>query len=380
MRAAAVAMVLIFGAAVILVFANTLNSLVLGGLIGGLAALLISIPISLFLFTILSRHHDQKLQAFQQEPVDISYADLDESSYAEVFETDFYELRDDEEYYDEPVNRRMPDVRALPAAGQSQASSNMAFNERTGRYPQGSRRPSQALSQSSGSGTSIQSTSDRRQQRRSAHEVNAMRSRFQTVALREARREAAQQIDDAEVIPTHSKAPYKRVPPKRSSQPLPEQSSRSRQARPASELPQQPAVNPNVSRQGRGIDTTSDLQYRTRRSMSPRESDSVTRTPQTDSLNMDEFNTEQLRGRNKRPETEPFRIRPQTGQIARNPQLGEQVRNPEMITGNLKTPMVRRAPYMYEDDPMREEFAQQIDGGPITRRSSLFEQTDDEEE
>ncbi len=380
MRAAAVAIVLIFGAAVILVFANTLNSLVLGGLIGGMAALLISIPISLFLFTILSRHHDQKLQAFQQELEEMGYADPDENGYAEVYETDFYVLRDNEKYYNEPVNHRMPDVRALPAAGQSQASVNMAFNERTGRYPQGSRRPSQILRQSSGRGTPLQDDSDRRQQRRSAYEVNAIRSRFQTAALRAARREAAQQFDDVEVIPTHSKAPYKRVPPGRSSQPLPEQPTRSRHARTSSELPQQQAANPNGSRRGRGIDTTSSLQYGTRRSMSSGESNSATRTPQTDSLSMDGLNTEQLRGHSQRPETESLRMRPQTGQIGRNPQLGEQVRNPDMITGNLKNPMVRRAPYMYEDDPMREEFAQQIDGGPITRRSSLFVQSENEEE
>jgi hypothetical protein len=207
-----------------------------------------------------------------------------------------------------------------------------------------------------------------------------MRSRFQTAALRAARREAAQQFDDVEVIPTHSKAPYKRVPPGRSSQRLPEQPTRSRQARPASEFPQQQASNPNGTRRGRGIDTTPGLQYGTRRTMSSGESNSVSRTPQTDSLSMDELNIEQLRGRYQRPETEPFRMRPQTGQIARNPQLGEQIRNPDMITGNLKNPMVRRAPYMYEDDPMREEFAQQIDGGPITRRSSLFVQSEDEEE
>lgn len=380
MRAAAVAMVLIFGAAVILVFANTLNSLVLGGLIGGLAALLISIPISLSLFTILSRHHDRKLQALQQELDEMSYADPDEDGYAEVYETDFYVLRGDEAYYNEPVNRRMPDVRALPPAGQSQASANMAFNERTGRYPQGSRRPSQAFPQSNGRGTPQQNNVDRSQQRRSAYEVNAMRSRFQTAALRAARREAAQQLDDVEVIPTHSKAPYKRVQPGRSSQPLSEQPTRSRQARPASELPQQRAANPNGSRRGRGIDTTSDLQYGTRRSMSSGEDSSVTRTPQTDSLNMGELNTEQLRGRYRRPETGAFYTRPQTDQIARNPQLGEQGRNPDVITGNLKNPLVRRAPYMYEDDPMREEFAQQIDGGPITRRSSLFVQSEDEEE
>jgi hypothetical protein len=378
MRAAAVAIVLIFGAAVILVFATTLNSLVLGGLIGGLAALLISIPISLFLFTILSRNHDQKLQALQQELEEMGYADPDEDGYAEVYETDFYVLREDEEYYNEPVNRRMPDVRALPAAGQSQASTHMAFNERTGRYPQDPRRPTQALPQSSEKGTPTQNVPDRRQQKRSAYEVNAMRSRFQTAALRAAMQEAAEQFDDAEVLPTYYKAAYKRVPPGRSSQSQHEQPTSSRQQRPAPELPQQQAGNPHSYRRRR--DTTSSLQYGTRATMSSGDSNSVTRTPQTDSLSMDELEAEQLRDLYQRLQTEPFRIRPQTGQITRNQQLGEQIRNPEMITGNLKNPMVRRAPYMYEDDPMREEFAQQIDGGPITRRSSLFVQNEDEEE
>jgi len=93
---------------------------------------------------------------------------------------------------------------------------------------------------------------------------------------------------------------------------------------------------------------------------------------------MGELNTEHLRGRY--PSTEPFRMRPQTGQITRNPQLGEQPGDPDMITGNLKNPLVRRAPYMYEDDPLREELAQQLDGGPIARRSSLFLPSEDEEE
>ncbi len=386
MRAAAVAIVLIFGSAVLLIFANTLNSWVLGGLIGGLAALLISIPISLSLFTFLSRRHDQRLQALQQELVEMDYADVDENGYAEAYETDFYVLHDDGEYYNEPVSRRMSDVRALPAAGQSQASAatNTAFNERTGRYPQGSRRPSQALpqSQSYEKGTPTQNlSSDRRQQRRSAHEVNAMRSRYQTAALRAARREAAQQFDDVEVLPTHSRAPYKRVPPGRSSQPLPEQPTRSRQPRTAPEWSQhQQAANQNGARPGRRVDATSGPQNMARRSISSRKSNAAQKTPSTDSLRIDELQIEQLRGRYPNPETEPFRVRPQTSQIARNPQLGEQLRNPDMITGNLKNPMVRRAPYMYEDDPLREELAQQLDGGPIARRSSLFLQSEDEEE
>ena len=61
MKAAAMALVLIVGAAVVLWFGNTLNSWVLGGLMGGLAALLLSIPISLTLFSFLSRRHGERL-------------------------------------------------------------------------------------------------------------------------------------------------------------------------------------------------------------------------------------------------------------------------------------------------------------------------------
>jgi hypothetical protein len=37
--------------------------------------------------------------------------------------------------------------------------------------------------------------------------------------------------------------------------------------------------------------------------------------------------------------------------------------------GDLKRSLVRRAPYMYEDDPLRKQLSRQVDG-PITRRSS----------
>jgi len=378
MRAAAVAIVFIFGAAVILVFANSLNSWVLGGLIGGLAALLISIPISVMLFTFLSRRHDLKLQTLHQELSEMGYVDLDESGYEEIYETDAYVLSD-EEYYNQAVNRRMADVRALPAAGQSQVSANREFNERTGRSTQSSRRPSQALPQGHGKGTPTQDlSSDRRQSRRSMHEVNAMRSRFQTAALRDARREA-QQFDDVEVIPTHTQAPNKRVSPGRTSQPLAGQPTRSRQARPAPELPQkQQVAHPNGSR--RTIDTTSGQQNGARRTVSSGELHTANRPPRTDSLHTDELQTDRPRVRSSYPETESLRWHPQTGQMARNPQLGEPLRNPDMMTGNLKTPLVRRAPYLYEDDPLREELAQQIDGGPIVRRSSRHLQSVDEDE
>ncbi len=347
MRAAAAALVLIIGAVVILIFANTLNSWVLGGLIGGLAALLISIPISLFLFTILARRHDEELQALQQELEEMALAGELEYEYADVYEADAYLLPDEEELYDKPGSRKLPDTRGLPAAGQSYASHQRSGNK-------GYRQPPQAR----GRGTPVyQHPHDRRQLTSSVHEVNAKRSRFQTAALRAARREAEQEFDDVEVVPTNS--PYKRVSPARPSQPLTEQPTRSGQPRPTRQLPPQ-------------------QQTGTRRSMPPGEAYSD-RTPRTDALSLRPGEPQTDRLRDPYLRTDPVRLPPQTGQILRTPQLGEQLRDPDVITGSLKNPLVRRAPYMYEDDPLREELAQQIDG-PIVRRSSRYLHFEQDEE
>jgi len=368
MRVAAAAIVFIVGAAVILVFANSLNSWVLGGLIGGLAALLISIPISVMLFTILSRRHDLKLQALHQELGEMGYVDLDENGYEEVYEAEAYVLSD-EEYYNQTVNRRLADVRALPAAGQSYASAYREMNERVGRSTQSSRRPSQALPQRRGKGTPTRELStEHRHVKRSMHEVNAMRSRFQTAALQAARREA-QQLDDVDVIPTHTQAPNKRVSQGRTSQSLGRQLGSSRQILPPSDLSRkQRTAHSNVSQSS--LDTTSDQQKSKRRTLSSGELSSTHRPPRTDSLHTDELQSDKFRNRSSYPETDNLRVQPQTGQMVRNPQLGQPQRNSDMMTGNLKTPLVRRAPYLYEDDPLRHELAQQIDEEPIVRRSS----------
>src|SRR6266851_1580357 len=145
MRAAAVALVLIIGAVVLLIFANTLNSWVLGGLIGGLAALLISIPISLFLFTILARRHDEELRALQEVlEEEMAAAGIEGRDYAEVYEANAYVLSNEENFYNDPRGRRLSGARSLPAAGQSQASVSAygTYNQRPGNYPPGSSRPS----------------------------------------------------------------------------------------------------------------------------------------------------------------------------------------------------------------------------------------------
>ena len=83
--------------------------------------------------------------------------------------------------------------------------------------------------------------------------------------------------------------------------------------------------------------------------------------------------------RDRYPQTGPIYPGPQTAQSTRDSRLIEQLRNPDMITGSLKNPIVRRAPYLYEDDSLREELAQQIER-PIRRRSSLFFPGEESEE
>ena len=49
------------------------------------------------------------------------------------------------------------------------------------------------------------------------------------------------------------------------------------------------------------------------------------------------------------------------------------------ITGSIKNPLVRRPPYMYEDDPLRQQLAQQVNP-PTVRRSSRYQEYEYEEE
>lgn len=112
MRVAAVALVLIVGAAVVLAFANTLNSWVLGGLLGGLAAILLSIPISLALFTLLARRHDAR-QSAEDESFVSEEEYLDEiDDQPVIYDADGYALPLDEEY-----GRPMLEPRRAPVSG-----------------------------------------------------------------------------------------------------------------------------------------------------------------------------------------------------------------------------------------------------------------------
>ncbi len=89
--------------------------------------------------------------------------------------------------------------------------------------------------------------------------------------------------------------------------------------------------------------------------------------------------TENLGNRNTNSLTGPMQQQQQAGQATRRPRVEAQPRNPDIVTGSLKNPMTRRAPYMYEDDPLRQQLARQLNP-PSVRRSSLAKQYEEYED
>lgn len=370
MKVAALALVLIVASAVVLIFANTLNSWVLGGLIGGLAALLISIPISLIIFSALARRQDERLYAQmlsqQQEEEDLAYYQEeqqeyydDEESYDEydeygrVYEAEAYYLPDDEDEYEVPRGRRQPEIRSLPAAGQSYASSSAraaakqrALNntQNTASF-QPSRRPTRELPFDRERDERSRESSTSRQNQQTGHQRTArtpyttrsLRSQQQAAARRAAQQEAAQGTSGSAQLST---GPVGRPATTRHLPPQSIQFNRSRL--------QEEGGRRRPSNGGNGR---------------PRE-----------------MQTDSIRDRSLYPTTGQIRSEPETGQITRNRQVDGQYSGDETTTGNLnlRNPVVRRAPYLYEDDPLREELSQQIDK-PITRRASRYLSFDEEQ-
>ncbi len=343
MKVTAVALVLIVGAAVVLWFGNMLNSWVLGGLIGGLAALLLSIPISLTIFSYFSHRHDERLRAEAQEEILAQVYEYEEDLVDE-YKNDRYMIEAPKAWNEEVSPQRRysrqlatPNYPPLPAAGQSHAhqSGNLPVQQRSVDYT--------PLSRQSPEVRRKEAAGRRLAANRGVYYPGSPTSSLRSQALHAAQQEAAEQRDGANLPATTSR----RMPAARPAQSLPEQPTRlSRQV---------PSRTTGRVQSQRAFDTTSP-QTNTRRSFTSGDTSSLRpREPQTDQLN-------------RRQSTGPVR-QTQTGQIGRNPQLSAEFRNPDSVTGTLKTPLVRRAPYMYEDDPLRQELAQQIDA-PLVRRSS----------
>ncbi len=369
MRTAAVALVLIVGAAVVLWFGNMLNSWVIGGLMGGLAALLLSIPISLTLFSYLARRHDEQLRAAEQQVV-LAQTDIygyeDAAEVAALYESEDYESSYEDDWYAQyndrrPATRNLPAqiYPRLPAAGQSHAPAfdDVGSHQRNLNYPTVARQQSGTAPIARGKNVPVQRPSPARRTYYPGfpgYSGNSPRSLHQSAALRAARQEAAQQRNDVEVIRSHTNN-LKRLPPPRTTPGSTEHSLRSTEPRTSRELPQQvPPI-----RRRRTVD--SEL---VPPGYPQRQGGNL--YPQTEPINENAYY----------PRTGPVRQQT-TGQLRRNRQLDEQYRNPQTMTGSIKNPLVRRPPYMYEDDPLRQELAQHIDT-PIVRRSSRYEEYEEE--
>jgi hypothetical protein len=372
MKAVAAALVLIAGAAVVLWYGNTLNSWVLGGLIGGLAALLLSIPISLTLFSYLSRRHDERLRAAQAEEemaLEYEYPEIPARATRRAFEVEGYTLQEEsEELFDEEEEyyRQVQESRNLPALSPQRLPARQGQDRlpapRRGGYAPATRPQSRNLSVMREKDAMGRRTTGRRMNYPGfpGYEPGSALSRQRSAALRAARMEAAQQYqddDDIEMLPTNVS---RRLPPTHSQ--LTEQRGQATGRRPSRQLSQQMPAEPRY-RPRRTVDATPS-QNDIRRSLPAEGESSARRSPR-----YEDPQTEYLQNNYPYyPHTGPVRQPPtrQTGQIPRHPQGDGQ---PDVATGSLRRPLVRRAPYMYEDDPLRQEMAQQIDR-PTVRRSS----------
>ncbi|MBO0790954.1 MAG: hypothetical protein J2P36_08405 [Ktedonobacteraceae bacterium] len=297
MKAVATALVLIVGAAVVLWYGNTLNSWVLGGLIGGLAALLLSIPISLMLFAYLARRHNER------QPVE------EEVSLARAYDYD-----DREEVWDEEGER-------LRQFYYDEERSRQHLEE-----------PEETVSRRDVYGMAREDVFPSKRITRKMPQRRLTRSQMQSEALRAARKEAAQQFEEyEEEMSRFSRRPLERdlyqSPPERSSRRL---------SRGLSEQADRREQMSNVYPRHRNRGDTHSVRPQRRRE------------PETDYL----YEEELL----------------QTDQI----DFSAQRYDPEAQTDNLQRPMIRRAPYLYEDDPLRQELSQYVDE-PITRRSSRLD-------
>lgn len=338
MKAIAAALVLIASAAVVLWFGNTLNSWVLGGLIGGLAALLLSIPISLTLFSYLAHRHDERYRAELEEQMtlaqEVYYPHIPAGTMVNAYDIDRYAQAEEEWYDEEEVyqqeyttrNAPLLSSQHIPIADDSQVPSRLSVSQRRSSF--GSTHSSKSLSVVRGKDALERSMPSRRPY--PGYEISS-RSQHQSAAIRAARKEVIQQYDDGDVTDFSHRPPLVRPSQSLAAQRL------------SRRLPQQ--THQSLQRPQRVIDA--NLPQKNLHRSQPLEDDD--REPETEYLN-------------GYPPTGP-------GQVSRHRQLRAQRLDQAMMTENFKKPLVRRAPYMYEDDPLREELSQHLEA-PRVRRSS----------
>jgi hypothetical protein len=403
MKAVAAALVLIAGAAVVLWYGNTLNSWVLGGLIGGLAALLLSIPISLTLFSYFSRRHDERLRA-EAEEVSLAqvhyYDDYPEMlpprrsrrgyvvpSYS--LEPDPVQVEVEDYYQDEPYyqdqdyqeeqydyygprqSRHVQHLSPLPAPQRLPAPG--ARQRRASRHlpavPQESSASVVRSSQRDAASGRGKEFGEQRSKRRlyysgfPGYEPGSVHHHHRSAALRAARMEAARRHEDDDILEELPTNTSRRLPPSlRASRSLAEQNQHFGREQRAGR------------QQRRTVEGISSHSAPYQGSL-PAEGESSASQPDLTFSRSAERETEYLQDRNLHyPQTGPIRSSTRTGSLGRNPQVDGLPLDSTRTTDNLNRPLVRKAPYVYEDDPLWQEFAQQVDA-PAVRRSSRLDAT-----
>ncbi|HEY1352387.1 MAG TPA: hypothetical protein VGF67_22445 [Ktedonobacteraceae bacterium] len=355
MRVAAVAFVLVVGAAVVLAFANTLNTWVLGGLLGGLAAILLSIPISLTLFTLLARRHEVHPQgADARFERDLAYAERDAYGEPVIYEAEGHVLPMEEDAFSDRARRPVSGYLALPPLdGEPDEYDEYDEDEEARRDPRNYPRRPRSVRPPAAEGES------RQQARAYRNPSTYSLAQHQAQARRQARQEARERS-------------------------LNRSSGRTRPA------PTPPSLHSRTSGQMRPQGTgsasrrppeTYDSRF-SERPVWPEEEEEV----REDFLSRRTRAQQMQRRRNYRPDPRASRAdeRWTTGRLDDERERGPQRRrrpDPERGSGNLQNSLLRRAPYLYEDDPLREEFARQLrHDPPITRRFSRYQSCEDEEE
>lgn len=386
MRVAAVALVLIVGAAVVLAFANTLNSWVLGGLLGGLAAILLSIPISLAIFTLLARRQDARqratIQPFAEEP---EFADEEEvyDDARVVYEAEGYIVEAEEDVSADPrVRYRLESHRqpvsgylSLPPAGryadpyEEDTDLEPLIRREPRNYPRQPRHPARALDRD----TEIRPPQSQHNARR--HPSTRSLAQHQSAALRKARQEA--QLRQRGEDRRGDSSSFSRRP----------QENRSSSTQ-----------RPRTSRDLRS-NTPSSGMYRPTDEYDTRASGRRGTAWDEDEDFSDDLSTEELHwrassrqyprqpGYPRKPRSaystsaDPWTGDPEDEDEDEEPRGRRPRHDPDRVSGSVRNPLVRRAPYLYDDDPMSEEFARQVDPDhPITRRSTRRPRYEDEEE
>lgn len=350
MRVAAAAFVLVVGAAVLLAFANTLNTWVLGGLLGGLAAILLSIPISLTLFTLLARRHEARQRDEMEFERDAQEDEVDLYGEPVVYEAEGYALPLEEDAFYEPRAQlrhgRMPvsGYLPLPPVDRDMDDPEEATRRDPRNYPRRPRYPARPLS--AGSENPLPS--------RAYHNPSTYTlGQHQALARRQARQEAQRRSTN-------------RTP-----------------ARPPHTTQTPPALRPHASRRPTDDDAT---RFTGRRGMRGAwdEDGEVTEDSATGQVPTRSQHVHRRKGYRPNPRAsrgaDRWTTDPLDEELEERPGRG-QGSEPPWRSGSLQNPLVRRAPYLYEDDPLREEFARQLRRDPpTTRRSSRSRAYEDEED